>query len=196
MTPRNNKNILNWGECYYDHFEKHLGKPVDRIRFFQNERSSRPWMQIISYDNIFEGCRAFCSLGLSNYGSQIGKIAEIFMPVDEAWEDTPSILAAVLSHLIQRRLHIGRGTTVNFSNVFPDFVAQFGKTTIYFAEPFGTPEDFERVKCGSDIGEVFLASYISEAEYRFLKEYGAEKFEALLEEKQVDVFNIKRPSSI
>jgi len=194
MLLESEKNVPKWGECYYDHFEKYLGKPINREIFEQNRIN--PVIQIISYDNVFSNCRAFCSFGLSHYASQISEVAEVFMPVDAGWEDTPLILAGTLFYIIQHDISIGRGRAIRFADVFPDFALKFGKAAIYFADPFGVPEDFKRVRCGSKVGEIYLACYISDAEYHFKVENGTDKFEALLEEKNVDVFHVQRDSCI
>ncbi len=194
MQLQDGERASPWGECYYDHFRKYLGNPTGRMIF--NRDDSQPWMQIISYDNIFGGCKAFCSFGLSHYVLQIGEIAEVFMPVDDGWDDTPSILAYSLLHLVQGDAHLGRGLAVRFADIFPDFVSKFDKSAVYFADPFGLPEDFKHVRCGSRTGEVYMVCYISEAEFHFREKNGTESFEELFEEKQVDVFNIKRKPSI
>lgn len=193
MTQYSSERI-GWGECYYDHFEKYLGQPADRQRFQQNHTA--PMLQIINYDNIFGGCRAFCSFGLSRYVEEIGEVAEVFMPVDDGWDDTPRILANVLFFMIQQRMKIGWGLTIRFAETHPNFVTEFGKSAIYFSIPFGMSEDFNQVICDSQIGEVYLACYISEAERQFFLDRGAYQFELLLGEHNVDIFNIGRESII
>ncbi|BFJ00240.1 MAG: hypothetical protein PME_26750 [Priestia megaterium] len=46
------------------------------------------------------------------------------------------------------------------------------------------------------MGKVLLGFFISQAEYDFFITYGAEKFEELLEESDVDPFNVNRKSVI
>ena len=88
-----------WGECYLDHFEKHLGQHVTHETFEQNAHT--PIIQVFGYDNVFGGCRAFCSFGFSNYARLVGQIAEVFMPVDDGWDDTAFLLADTLFYIIQ-----------------------------------------------------------------------------------------------
>ncbi len=192
--PLYNKSIP-WAECFYDHFEKYLGKPTNRFAFMQDE-SENPWLQIIEYSNVFDNCKAFCTFGLSRYASQVGVVAEVFMPLDEGWEYTPTILAATLSHLIRRKMVMARGQVINFADIFPDFVAQFDKSAVYFSDPFGVSRGFEKVGCNAETGEVYLACFISQAEYVFKVKNGTEQFEALLEEKGVDVFALRRKHAV
>lgn len=194
MNNSSKDSTPHWGECYFDHFEIFLGQPIERNIFEQS--SSMPPIQIIRYDNIFDGCRAFCSFGLSSYVNMLGERAEIFMPVDDGWCETPAILANALFFMIQQKMKIGWGLTIDFKNVFPSFVEKFTKSAIYLSVPFGVPPEFNKLTCGMQTGSVYLASYISELERQYFLAHGAEKFESLLEEKSVDSFHIARNSSI
>lgn len=184
----------DWGSCFFDHYEKYLGTPREASIFEANPPLFR--MRIIPFDDVFGGCRAFCSFGLSRYAEKLGEAAEIFMPVDEAWDDTPEILARVLFKVATEHNHMGWGWAVPIDKSFSSFVATFGKTAIYFADPFGVPKGFESVHCGDTTGSVYLACYITQNEFDFLKIEGCEEFEACLEENDVDVFNISRRSCI
>lgn len=183
-----------WGECYLDHFESYLGTPIRQNVFELGANGAK--IQVIEFDNVFGGCRAFCSFGLSRFATEIGQIAEVFMPVDEGWNSTPLILANVLSYMILHNIKIGWGRSISFADLHPDFVEDFKKTAIYFAIPFGVPDGFEQVECGGKVGGVYLACYITEAEHQFRIRYGAEKFEELLAEQNVDVFHLKRISAL
>jgi hypothetical protein len=183
-----------WGECYFDHFESYLGAPVRQDVFELGANDVK--IQVIEFDNVFGGCRAFCSFGLSRFATEIGQIAEVFMPIDDGWAFTPLILADVLFYMILHHIKIGWGRSISFADLHLDFVERFNKAAIYFAIPFGVPEGFEQVECGGKVGGVYLACYISEAEHQFRIKYGAEKFEELLAEQNVDVFQLKRISAI
>ncbi len=181
-------------KCFTSHFSSHLGKIISRESFEQNKQT--PSIDIIGCDNVYGGCRAFCSVGLSSYEDIVGQYAEIFMPVDNGWNETPQILASTLFNIIQSNKRIGWGFSMRFANVFPDFVEAYGKSAIYFTLPFDVPHGFTKVNCGKKIGHVYLACYISEAEHQFFVREGTEQFDSLLEEKKVDIFNITRPSAI
>ena len=183
-----------WGECYYDHFEKFLGKPSGREKFEQ--KPDMPMIQVIHYDNIFDNCRAFCSFGFSRYVAEVGEVAEVFMPIDEGWDTTARILADTLFQIVQRHMRIGWGMTFRFANIFPDFTRKYGKAAIYFSNPFGVPQGFSQVQCEGEVGSVYPACYISEAERQYFLEHGAVNFENLFEEKNVDVFQLTRPSVV
>ncbi len=191
---REEKANPNWGECYLDHFEKYLGQPVGRAVFEQN--STTPRIQIFSFDGILGGCRAFCSFGLSRYASLVGEIAEVFMPVDDGWDQTPILLADTLFYIVQHNMRMGWGISIGFGSTNPEFSSRFNKTAIYITTPFGVPESFSGVRCGPEIGLVYLAFYVTAAEHRCFEDHGAVEFERILHERNPDVFHIARLSSV
>jgi hypothetical protein len=91
--------LKKWRKCYVSRFSNYLGKIKYSESFSQDPR--KPVIDIISYENIFGGCRAFCSIGLSSYKDEVSQFAEIFMPVDRAWDETPQILASTLFNIIR-----------------------------------------------------------------------------------------------
>ncbi|ABY36405.1 MAG TPA: suppressor of fused domain protein [Chloroflexus aurantiacus] len=190
-------NEKSLGLCYFDHFVLHLGaNPIDHHVFCpEDEKAS--CIQILTFDNIFSGCRAFCSLGLSLYEEAIANLAEVILPISGGWESIPFVLANTLFYIIKNRLILRRGTVIGgISNIAPEFAQRFGKQAIYFAQPFGFPEGFGELVCDSRPGRVYLACLISQSEYLYRKEKGTDQFEELLEERGVDVFDIERPSCI
>jgi hypothetical protein len=181
-----------WKKCYISHFNKYLGK-AKLIEAFEQDKNN-PSIDIISYVNVFGGCRAFCTIGLSSYKDVVGQYAEIFMPIDRAWDETPQILASTLFNRIQNKQRIGWGLSIRFADVFPEFVKKYSKSAIYFTIPYDVPEGLNKVVCGKNEGFVYLAFYISEGEYQYFIKHGTEKFDSLLEKENADMFNLLRPS--
>ena len=64
---------------------------------------------------------------------------------------------------------------------------------VYFTESYVLPENFSIIegKC-----KVYMGFLVSQNEVDYVKKYGCEQFEELLEEKDVDVINIDRKSVI
>jgi antitoxin YqcF len=186
---------VNWGECYYEHFEHFLGSIFDREIFRQDD--NLPSIQILSYDKVFKECRVFCSLGLSHYASEIAGTAEVYLPTDDGWSDTPYLLASALFFMIQSHMTIGWGLSIGgIDRILPQFAKDFNKTAIYLTNTFGLPNDFSKVRCGEEIGNIYLAIFISEAERDYFIQRGAEAFEVLLESNKVDPFSLRRSSCI
>ncbi len=183
------------GECYYDHFEEYLGRRVDHGKFTQDSQS--PAIQILVYDGVYDGCRAFCSFRLVHYHRDLGGIGEVMCAVDEGWEHVKRVLANALFFMVQNRIDLGRGSRVGgIRNVSPEFVEMYGKEVLYLTVPYNVPEGFDRVECGDVVGHIYLAIFITEKERAYLDQHGVEAFEDLLEAQQVDPFHLRRPSCV
>ena len=78
-------------------------------------------------------------------------------------------------------------------NIFEGFSKQHNKVAVYFTESYVLPENFSIIegKC-----KVYMGFLVSQNEVDYVKKYGCEQFEKLLEEKAVDVINIDRRSVI
>lgn len=186
---------LNWGEHYYDHYSHFFREPIEVRRFSPVDLGPR--IQVLAYDTVFRNCRVFASLGLSHYAPELHCVAEVVLPVNDAWELVPSLLANALFELVQQRLQLGWGMAVcGLEKLSPDFVASCGKSALYFTKPFDLPDDFPIVACEGQVGQVLLAMFVSSAEYEYFHQHGAEQLEQLLESEGVDPYNLTRPSIV
>lgn len=189
--------MINYGELFYDHYKKFLGEPVRRKTFRKNE--NMPSIQILSYENVFEGCIVFTSLGLSRYEDVLGTISEVTLVTDCAFNESDEILANILFYCIDKKIKIGRGVSISgiskINKVFFDF---YKKNALYFTMPYVFPEEYERVNALGEVkkGIVYQAFFVSQEEHEFFVDNGAEVFEDLLEEKEVDPFEVNRKSVI
>jgi hypothetical protein len=189
---------VSWGDCYFDHFGRYFRAPVAREVFAQaSDEPDPPTIQILSYDNVFEGCRLFASLGLTHYAETVGEVAEIIVLADDAWEQIPGLMANVLFYMVQERMRIGWGMAIaRLDNVDGAFTRRFGKSALYITRPFGLPKGAEEVTCGGQRGSVYLGVFLEEAEYRLLLDHGAERLEAVLEASAVDPYHLTRASVV
>lgn len=139
----------------------------------------------------------YTTLGLTHYPSEVSNIAEVVLVADAGFEHCQSVLANLLFHMIDTRMAIVKGSIVKgIRNINKTFYEVCGKDGIYLAEPFGFPDEFSSVGSGTEKGHVLLACLISIDEAGYLKEFGAGRFESLLEEQSVDVFHVMRPSVV
>jgi hypothetical protein len=181
---------MNWGEIYLDHYERFLGKPIDRSVFSQGKQSSG--IQILQYANVFDGCATFASLGLTHYAVELKRVAEVVLAIDDGWNDAASILANTLFYLVQNRMELGWGISIaGVDRTDPAFADAYGKTAIYFARPQQYPREFASVPNG---GSMYAAFPISASEHRYFCENGALGFEEKL--VGTDVFDVDRASVI
>src|SRR3954468_13643232 len=106
----------NWGERYFDHYLKYFG-PIKERKIF--ESGDAPSIQILTFENVFENCRTFCSLGLSHYSEEIGETAEVFVTTDDYWDAVPTIFANMLFFIVGQKMQIGWGMNVGgFEKLF------------------------------------------------------------------------------
>ncbi|MEG0449143.1 MAG: suppressor of fused domain protein [Lysinibacillus sp.] len=191
------KKMINYGELYYDHYNKFLGEPVDQEVFKNNEEM--PSIQILKYENVFEECLVYNTLGFSNYEEIVGDNVEVSMVVDATFNSMGKILANALFYCIGNQMEIGRGIAIcGIESIDKTFVQNYDKSAIYFTEPFAFPKKYSEVRTETKEkdGRMLLAFFISQSEYEYFVENGTEKFEDLLEEKNVDPFMVSRISAV
>jgi hypothetical protein len=182
------------GECYLDHYERFFKSPTTRNVFEQDNNS--PSIQVLAYDNVFSGCRVFASLGLSHYSEELGQVGEVIVPVDEGWDDVPFLLANSLFYMIQQRMALGWGITINcIENICPEFVNAFQKPALYFTHPFGLPTEFSEVEYDGVFGHLYLGLFISNRELDYFLKHGAGQFEDVLQSSDIDPYNLRRPTN-
>ncbi|MGG4407224.1 suppressor of fused domain protein [Niallia taxi] len=189
--------MTNYGELYYDHYNKYLGNSIDREVFRNNEEM--PSIQVLKYENVFEECLVYNTLGLSKYDEIVGDNVEVSIVVDGAFNSTGYILANALFYCIGQQIEIGRGVAISgIENIDKKFVKKYSKSALYFTDPFAFPEEYNTVRTENNDrdGRMLLAYFISQSEYGYFVEHGTEKFEDMLEEKDVDPFNVGRVSAI
>lgn len=183
--------MKTFGECYYDHYEKYFRTLAGREIF--RDRPERPSIQVLFFDGVFDGCRVFCSLGLSHYAPEVSQVAEVFLGADDFWATLPTVLANALFFMVQRKMAIGRGVAIaGLEAIDAEFVRQSGKTAFYITTPFGLPKKFGKVDCDGTIGKIYQAFPISREEYAFFCDHGTEEFEDRLQEGEADPLQIRR----
>ncbi|MEK4891629.1 suppressor of fused domain protein [Bacillus sp. FSL M7-0996] len=106
---------------------------------------------------------------------------------------------SALFYCIGNGIEIGRGTAISgIETIDKAFVQKYNKSAVYFTEPFAFPEEYSHVRTENEDkdGKMLLAFFITQSEYECFVKCGTEKFEDLLEENDVDPFNVSRKSII
>lgn len=178
----------NIGEEILNHYEKFLGIFEQRRVFKSNENV--PSIQLLQYGNIFEGCKTYASFGLSKFSELINNTCEVILAVDDDYQKSAFILANVLFYIIENKLNFGRGTYIEgIENIDKEFVDRHRKNAVYFTETNVFPDEFSDI---NGIAKMYLAFFISQEEYNFIKNYGCEKFEDYLEKNEIDIMDLNR----
>jgi hypothetical protein len=185
----------NWGESYYQHFEKFFGEPTTRFVFSQEFNA--PSIQILGYENVFSKCRVFCSLGLSHYVGFVQSVGEIFVPCDAAWDLVPEVVANAVFYLVNEKMPLGWGIAISgIRSISPEFAELTGKEAMYFTNPFGLPPEFSVVNESNAQGRIYLGIFVTKNEYDYFCDNGAERFEQIMKSKNVDPYDVLRQSVI
>lgn len=181
---------MNLGESILDHYELFLGKYIGVDKYTSDKKN----IQILGFDKTFKDCLVFASFGFSNYSNLINNLCEVIMPVDDDYDNCAVLFTNSLFYILQQQMNFGRGTIIEgIDNIIKDFSKRHNKTAIYFTESYILPEEFSKIE---ENLKIYMAFLISEKEREFIREYGCEQFENLLEEKKVDIINVDRKSIV
>lgn len=184
---------INLGSAYFDHYQSHLGIPVDNLIFECEELPHK--IQILVYRNVFKDCVTFSTLGLSHYFTNSKGCGEIVCSVDSFERFVPQIIFGTIKTLIIRDIGIGWGIGLSGNeNISKEFVSHTGKNCIYITHTNPFPNSFSTVpiKTSDFTPRVYLMILISQKEYEIFCAIGAEAFEAYLEKERIDPFNVLR----
>jgi hypothetical protein len=116
----------------------------------------------------------------------------VILPVDDLYDESAEIFANSIFYALSNNMNIGRGLLIEGADsIIEGFSEKCGKTTLYFTDVYLLPEEFALVdnKC-----HIYMGFFVSKEESEYIKKYGSDQFENLLEEKEVDVIDIKRKS--
>ncbi|KMM62613.1 hypothetical protein ACH95_05370 [Bacillus glycinifermentans] len=150
-------------------------------------------------DRPEEGITSFATLGLSDYSIDYevnGKplCIEILGAIDSSSEIFANVLSTCAFNVINSNFTCAPGA------IFRDVIKMYDQNTemehVLFVPPFLWEDGLESLEFSSKNATWLLAIPISEEEYLFARENGSEKLEELLEEQQIDIFDIKRKSVI
>lgn len=165
---------MNWGECYYDHFEKYLKAPIHRLS------DQQVGLQLIAYEGSSEVF--FCTLGMTKYSQELGDFCELFVTTTYPSDDLGDLFLKISAYLVLHSVKLKLGLVLSgLENIDPNFVEHCHKTAIYFTFPFFLSEKFAVVSCGEQVGKVYQGIFITEAERNYIAEHGGETFEDIVE---------------
>lgn len=146
------------------------------------------------------GMLTVSTIGLSKYNLDISTkegipIRTEFIGV--TYNDFPELANVLASCAF---LIINHGYTCRPGVIYPDMIEQYKEISemkhIYFASPF-LWDDLQNSTVIENTKVTWLMGIpISDAEFRYIKEKGADVFEELLEKSDVDIYNINRSSII
>lgn len=150
-------------------------------------------------DRPQDGVKAYATIGLSDHplmrrGREFDVRVEIVGVCGSAFIDFANIIATAAFCVINSRWFCAPGI------IFPDVVSMYMKSSsmsdIYFTYPFLWEEKLKSTSFDGQKVAWLLAVPVSKAESEFAQVNGPEKLENLFSEKDIDIFNLDRPSVI
>lgn len=181
------------------HTKAELGAQSTSIfQFWDNDRRSD--VHILCADDVpQQGVRSFATIGLSEHplmfqGEEYPVRVEFLGACGSAFPGFDNVLATLAFCVINSKWFAAPGL------IFPDVLAMHRASVtmqdVYFATQFLWEQKFRSTQIDGVEVAWLLAVPISRAETEFADKYGAEKLEDLFVEKDIDIFNLNRPSVV
>ncbi|WP_158249161.1 suppressor of fused domain protein [Pseudomonas sp. MPR-ANC1] len=183
-----------------EHIEKNFGKISKGWSFSED---AHPYQIVECRDGSVEGVVSFCTLGLSNVGLKSAVspqiiFHELLLSVDQ--HEVPKNAVAIVKQFADDALasnyallnnQLVQREGVVFENHL--FSAVWVKPPVFFGD-----ESFSHEGVGRDDVSCIFAWLVPifDSELGYIKDNGADAFEALLENSSVDVFSLSRKSVV
>ena len=151
------------------------------------------------HDRPHENVTAYSTIGLSDHpmkwvDGEFPTRLELAGVCANTAENFPNILASAAFCIMRNEYVYHPGTVM--PDYFPEFVPSSALRHLYLTAPFLWQNNLTTLDCGTKKISWLLAMPISDPEYSYLKEYGDQAFERLLEERDVNVSDLERPSVV
>lgn len=147
-------------------------------------------------NGLYSDITPYATIGLSDYsiGYDVDNKplrVEIVGACDQSFDYLPNILATCAFNIINSKFRISHGCM--FKNVVGMYDQDSEMSHVLFVSPF-LWEQFQTIDFPDKKVTWLLAVPISTKEYLYVEKEGSEALEDLFEEKEVDIFDLKRPS--
>src|SRR4051794_1826185 len=93
---------VHWPKLFWQHFQRHFGKPYD-WQDFEQDHLSTP-IRLVTYDQAYREYRVFASVGLTEYAEELQQRGEVIVLADAAQTDIPFLLVNALFFMIGQRI--------------------------------------------------------------------------------------------
>jgi len=174
-------------------------KPNARVVEYLDDDESLRIPILICPDSPLENFTTYATIGLSDYpmyqnNREFPSRLEIISVGNTGLEWFPNVVSTAAFYIMQNRWLCHPGGTL--LNVLNDYALNLDLIHLYFTSPFLWQEELKTLQLETKMVSWLLAIPITDAEYKYIKDYGNEKFEDLLEKSEIDVFDMNRHSAI
>lgn len=180
----------NLGETILNHYENYLGNFIGADPYADDNYQ----IQLLGFDKAVENCLLFATFGLSKFTQLANQCCEIIMASDDDYDNCAEIFMNSIFYVLSNNLKFEKGLLIEGADaIVENFSHKHNKSALYFTEQYIFPTTFTSIE---DKCKVYMCFFVSEKETQYIKQYGCEQFEDLLEQKNVDVITLNRPSII
>ena len=171
------------------------GKP-SVAKYWDNEKNNS--IDILQCSNSPQaGIVAYSTIGLSNYNigfvvNDVNLRIELVGACDSRFDFFSNILATCAFNIINSNYACFPGTM--FTNVISMYDSEMLLKHILFVTPFLWDAKLKTLNLVDKKVAWLLAVPISNEEYNYARQEGTDNLETMLEEKQVDIFDLHRSS--
>lgn len=178
------------GEAILAHYEEYLGDFIGADPYSNEDKT----VQLLGFDKAVKDCLLFATLGLSNYSDDIDNCCEIIMATDDDYDNCAEVFMNSVFYVLSNQMKFGRGVLIEGADsIVEGFSKKHNMSAVYFSTVYMLPEDFSSIE---DECNFYMGFFVSKQEAEYIKQYGCEKFEDLLEQNNIDVIDLNRPSVI
>jgi len=172
-----------------------FGADTKVVRFADDEHENDAFI-VSGYDCPYEGVTSYGSVGLSNRDQFSGSLpvrVEILAACASSADFIDNLVASCVFDSLKN------GTNIVYGAVIRDLAVQYNASStlkhVTFVSPF-LWNDLNKVDLSGKTIHFLLMLPISDAELDYLAECGIDALEKTFDEKQIDIFDINRPSAI
>lgn len=179
---------MNIGELLLDHYEHYLGDYIGADAYNNGQEE----IQILGFPKAIENSMVFATFGLSKYSDMINNQCEVILAVDQSFDECAEIFANAVFFILSNKMEFGKGVLIEGAgNIANEFVEKHDKSALYFTNVFLLPESFAFLNSSC---RIYMCFFVLPEESEYIKKYGSESFETLLEKSEVDVIDLNRGS--
>ena len=184
-------------------FERDLGKAIrsafgaeTKVVRFGDDDGGHDCFIVSGVDCPVPGVTSYGSVGLCRTIQKAGTVDVKVEILAACASGTPNIDNLVASCVFES---MKNGQAIVYGAHIPDIMAQYGISHslkhVTFVAPF-LWQGLNKLVVGEEIVHCLMMLPISDAEKDYLEAHGIDALEALFDEKQIDIFDINRPSAV
>lgn len=187
---------MNLGEAYQAHDRHVLGETESQLSMRLEHRGAS--VQVSDDPGALSGTHVLTTLVLTHDQDLLSDVVEVVVPTTELDDVVLEAVTASVWFLLHMQTPVeGVSDLRHLHRSVPAFFERYGKSAFAFTQPFVFPEAFAQVdlELKGRTGRVWMGFFLSAAEVQFAEREGFDALTTVIEEQEVDVIDLARPSA-